>query len=47
MFDGEGHGFRQTENRIRSLESQLSFYAQIFGFTPADAIEPIEIKNLT
>ena len=46
LFEGEGHGFRKTENRIRSLEAQLSFYSQILGFTPADVIESIEIKNL-
>jgi dipeptidyl aminopeptidase/acylaminoacyl peptidase len=45
-FEGEDHGFRQAANIIRSFEAELSFYAQIFGFTPADEIEPIEIVNL-
>ncbi len=45
-FEGEDHGFRQAPNIIRSFEAELSFYGQIFGFTPADALEPIEIANL-
>ena len=46
VFEGEDHGFRQAKNIIRSFEAELSFYAQIFGFLPADQIEPIEIVNL-
>lgn len=45
-FEGEGHGFRQGENIKRSLEAELYFYGQVFGFEPADEIEPIEIYNL-
>ena len=45
LFDGEQHGFRKAENTIRSLEAELYFYGQIFGFTPADTIEPVEIMN--
>lgn len=33
-FDGEQHGFRKAENIVRSLESELVFYGQVFGFTP-------------
>jgi dipeptidyl aminopeptidase/acylaminoacyl peptidase len=43
-FEGEGHGFRRQENIRRSLEAELLFYAQVFGFEPADAIEPISIE---
>jgi dipeptidyl aminopeptidase/acylaminoacyl peptidase len=43
-FEGEGHGFRRQENIQRSLEAELLFYAQVFGFQPADAIEPIPIE---
>jgi dipeptidyl aminopeptidase/acylaminoacyl peptidase len=43
-FEGEGHGFRRQENIQRSLEAELLFYAQVFGFEPADAIEPISIE---
>jgi dipeptidyl aminopeptidase/acylaminoacyl peptidase len=46
MFEGEQHGFRRAETIIRSLEAELYFYGVVFGFTPADAIEPIEIANV-
>jgi dipeptidyl aminopeptidase/acylaminoacyl peptidase len=46
-FEGEGHGFRKAENSRRSLEAHFSFLAQVFGFEPADAIEPIQIENLS
>jgi dipeptidyl aminopeptidase/acylaminoacyl peptidase len=45
-FEGEGHGFRQAENIRGALESELSFYGQVFGFDPADELEPVEIVNL-
>jgi dipeptidyl aminopeptidase/acylaminoacyl peptidase len=45
-FEGEGHGFRKAENVKRALEAHLSFLAQVFGFEPADELEPIEIENL-
>lgn len=46
LFEGEQHGFRRAENIIRSLEAELYFYGRIFGFDPADQIEPVEIDNL-
>lgn len=42
-FEGEGHGFRVADNQVRSLESELSFYAWAFGFVPAGDIPPVEI----
>jgi dipeptidyl aminopeptidase/acylaminoacyl peptidase len=45
-FEGEGHGFRKAENVKRAIEAHLSFLARVFGFEPADEIEPIEIENL-
>lgn len=45
-FEGEQHGFRKAENIQRSLELELYFYGRIFGFSPADHIEPIRIINL-
>jgi dipeptidyl aminopeptidase/acylaminoacyl peptidase len=45
-FEGEQHGFRRAENIIRTLEAELSFYAQILGFTPAGDIDPVHIENL-
>ena len=47
IFEGEGHGFRRAENIRRSLEGELDFYGQVFGFTPDGDIEAIEIANLT
>jgi dipeptidyl aminopeptidase/acylaminoacyl peptidase len=46
-FEGEGHGFRRAENIIRAKEAELYFYGKMFGFEPADAIEPVEIENLS
>ena len=46
LFPGEDHGFRASANIIRSFEAELSFYGQVFGFEPADAIEPIEVRFL-
>ena len=46
-FEGEQHGFRRSENIRRSLEAELYFYAQVFDFTPAGAIEPVIIENLS
>jgi dipeptidyl aminopeptidase/acylaminoacyl peptidase len=46
LFPGEDHGFRAAANIIRSFEAELSFYGQVFGFDPADPIEPIEVKFL-
>ncbi|HEY2926454.1 S9 family peptidase [Piscinibacter sp.] len=44
-FEGEGHGFRRLETIQRTLEAELSFYAQVFGFEPADAMAPVEIHG--
>ena len=46
MFDGEQHGFRRAATIQRALEAELYFYGRIFGFTPADPIEPVPIANL-
>lgn len=45
-FEGEQHGFRKAENLKRSIELELYFYSRVFGFEPADQIEPIRIDNL-
>ncbi|HSQ38177.1 MAG TPA: S9 family peptidase [Acidimicrobiia bacterium] len=45
-FPGEGHGFRKAENIARALEAELSFYGQVFGFTPAGDIEPVVVEGL-
>jgi dienelactone hydrolase len=46
LFVGEQHGFRKAENIKRALDSEFYFYAQVFEFTPADQITPVEIMNL-
>jgi dipeptidyl aminopeptidase/acylaminoacyl peptidase len=46
LFPGEDHGFRAAENIIRSFEAELSFYGQVFGFEPADPMEPIKVEFL-
>ena len=33
-FAGEQHGFRRAETIMAALEAELSFYGQVFGFTP-------------
>jgi dipeptidyl aminopeptidase/acylaminoacyl peptidase len=45
-FAGEGHGFRGAVAIRRSLEAQLSFLGQVFGFTPADQVEPLDMPGL-
>ena len=45
-FPGEQHGFRRAENIKRTLEGELYFYGRVFGFEPADEIEPVPIDNL-
>ena len=44
-FAGEQHGFRKAETITRALEAELYFYGRIFGFSPADAIDPVSIDN--
>ncbi|MCI0583698.1 MAG: prolyl oligopeptidase family serine peptidase [Chloroflexi bacterium] len=46
LHPGEDHGFRGRDAIIRSFGAELSFYGQVFGFTPADDIEPLEIRFL-
>ena len=47
LFPGEQHGFRRAETIVRCLEAELYFYGKVFGFEPADAIEPVAIANLS
>lgn len=46
LFEGEQHGFRKAENIKRTLDGELYFYAQVFGFELADEVEGVEIINL-
>ena len=44
-FEGEGHGFRNGPNIVRALEHELVFLGCVFGYQPAEDLEPIEISN--
>jgi dipeptidyl aminopeptidase/acylaminoacyl peptidase len=46
MFEGEQHGFRKAENIRRALDGELYFLSRVFGFEPAELIEPVPIANL-
>ncbi len=46
LYPGEAHGFRRSENIIRSLQAELTFYGRVFGFTPADDLPELLIENL-
>jgi hypothetical protein len=46
LYPGEQHGFRKAENIKRTLDGEFYFYSRVFGFTPAEAIEPVLIENL-
>jgi dipeptidyl aminopeptidase/acylaminoacyl peptidase len=45
-FEGEAHGFRKAENRIRSLEAELYFYGRVLDIPIADKLPEIPIENL-
>jgi dipeptidyl aminopeptidase/acylaminoacyl peptidase len=45
-FEGEGHGFRRAQTMRRVMEAELSFYAQLFGFEPADPVDRLPIAHL-
>jgi dipeptidyl aminopeptidase/acylaminoacyl peptidase len=45
-FEGEQHGFRQAANIKRALDGELYFFGKVFGFEPADNLEPVPIENL-
>ena len=45
-FEEEQHGFRRAENIKRALDGEFYFYSRIFGFEPAEKLQPIEIINL-
>ncbi|GGA11003.1 S9 family peptidase [Okeania sp. KiyG1] len=44
-FPEEQHGFRRSENIKRALDGEFYFYSRVFGFTPAENLEEIEIIN--
>ena len=44
-FAGEGHGFRDAKNIIRTIESEYAFFCRVFGISPAEALPAITIDN--
>ena len=49
MFEGEGHGFRMSENIQLALQSEFVFFSRVFGIEPYeltnDCFEPAEVVN--
>ena len=45
-YEGEGHGFRQSQNIRRSYEAELYFFGKVMGFEPADKLDAVEITHL-
>lgn len=45
LFEGEGHGFRQKENIIAALNSELGFYRQILAIESEEKIPLVAIEN--
>ena len=45
-FEGEHHGFRMADTIMRCLSAEFYFYSRVFGFEPADDLEPVQIDNL-
>lgn len=43
-YPGEGHGFRRADTMTDALESELSLYAQVFGFDRPD-VPALELKK--
>lgn len=43
-FAGEQHGFRKAETVRAALEAELSFYGQVFGFTPP-GVPVLELRS--
>lgn len=50
LYEGEQHGFRQAPNIEDAINSELFFYAKVFGFDlsaqDAEAVKPFPIDNL-
>jgi len=46
VYPGEQHGFRRSENIEDSLNSELAFYARVFGFEAAGVLPDLKIANL-
>lgn len=45
-YEAEQHGFRRAENITRTIDGEFYFYSRVFGFEPAEDLEPVPIENL-
>ena len=45
-LEGEGHGFRQAANIVRTLEAELYFYLRVLGLSAPGAAAAVHIDNL-
>ncbi len=46
LFEGEGHGFRQSETIIKALNAELSFYRSILCIDSEESLDSLKIKHL-
>ncbi|MFE3457545.1 prolyl oligopeptidase family serine peptidase [Nocardiopsis aegyptia] len=44
-FEGEGHGFRSAQARIRALDTELAFYARVFGTDFGTGVQPLTLST--
>ncbi len=44
-FPEEGHGFRRADSLQQALATELAFYAQAFGLTPAEPLLPLSLES--
>lgn len=44
-FEGEGHGFRKTENQIRALEAELAFYQRVWKLGTPEQDRPTDARR--
>ena len=44
-FEGEGHGFRKSENIVTALNAELYFYSQVLGFNTAEPLPELDIAG--
>lgn len=45
-FEGEGHGFRKSENIVTALNAELYFYQQVLSLPAAEPLPAIEIIGM-
>lgn len=45
-FAGEGHGFRDAANIIRTAQSEYAFFCRVFHIEPAESLPDVPIDNM-